>query len=126
MRTTIRHWIGWALAAALLSIVGSAAAITDSPLLQAVKQGNIAVARSLLNQRMDVNQTQPDGTTTLAWAAQRDDLEMAELLIRAGAKVNAANDYGATPLWIACSNGSAAMVDKLLKAGADAGVQLLS
>jgi ankyrin repeat protein len=110
----------------LLSISCFAAATTDSPLLQAVKQGNTAVVRSLLNQRIDVDQTQPDGTTTLAWAAQRDDLEMADLLIRAGAKVNAANDYGATPLWIACSNGNTAMVEKLLKAGADATVQLVS
>jgi ankyrin repeat protein len=126
MRTTVRRLIGWCIGPLLSIAAGYAASSTDSPLVQAVKQGNTAVVRSLLNQHIDVNQTQPDGTTTLAWAAQRDDPEMADVLIRAGAKVNAANDYGATPLWIACSNGNTAMVEKLLKAGADATVQLIS
>ena len=126
MRTTIRRLSGWSMAACLLSIAGLAAARTDPPLVEAVKQGNIAVVRSLLNQHIDVNAMQADGTTTFAWAAQLDDLEIAELLIRAGAKVNAANDYGATPLWIACANGNSVMIEKLLKAGADPSVQLVS
>ena len=110
----------------LLSVVCFGTPRTDYPLIEAARLGNIAAVRSLLTQRVDVNAPQADGTTALAWAAERDDLEMAELLIRAGAKVNAANDYGATPLWIACSNGSAAMAEKLLKAGANPSVQLAS
>ena len=87
MRTTIRR-LGGCCMASLLSIASFAATITDSPLVEAVKQRNTAVVRTLLNQHIDVNGTQPDGTTALAWAAQRDDLEIADLLIRAGAKVN--------------------------------------
>jgi ankyrin repeat protein len=112
--------------ASLLSIACFAAVRTDLPLLEAVKQGNKEAVRSLLNEHTDVNTPQPDGTTALAWAAERADLEMAELLIRAGAKVNAANDYGATPLWLACTDGNAAMVEKLLNAGADPNLRLLS
>jgi len=122
---TIRRFIGWYLTG-LLSLIPVAFARADFPLIEAARQGNIAAVRSLLTQRLDVNAPQADGTTALAWAAERDDLEMADLLIRAGAKVNTANDYGASPLWIACSNASTAMVEKLLKAGADPSAPLAS
>ncbi len=65
------------------------------------------------------NKTEPDGTTALHWAAQRNDVESAEKLIRAGADVKAANRYGVTPLQMAATNGSAAMIEKLLAAGAN-------
>src|SRR6266700_2995046 len=110
---------GLLLAVALVAITSFAAVAADVPLVEAVKQGNASLVRSLLDQHVDVNMPQADGTTALGWAAQQDDVETAELLIRAGAKVNAANDYGATPLWMACANGNAAMVETLLKAGAD-------
>ena len=97
----------------------SLAAAADLRLVEAAKQGDKEVVRSLLKQRADVNTRQADGTTALAWAAYRDDLETAELLIGAGANANAANDTGVTPLSLACTNGSAAMVERLLKAGAD-------
>ena len=104
---TIRRLIAWCVWG-VISVPGFAAARTDFPLIEAAKQGNLAAVRSLLTQRVDVNAPQANGTTALAWAAERDDLEMADLLIRAGANLNAANDYGATPLWIGCSNANAA------------------
>src|ERR1051326_1016639 len=100
----MRRMAPWLLTLLLLS--GSLSAAADLPLVEAVKQGNKEAVRSLLNQHIDVNMPQPDGTTALAWAAERADLGMAELLIRAGANVNAANDYGATPLWLACTDGN--------------------
>jgi ankyrin repeat protein len=117
---------GWLLALPLFSIAGFASTSIDLPLVEAVKQGNTALVRSLLDQHIDVNVPQTDGTTALAWAAQQDDVETADLLIRAGAKVDAANDYGATPLWMACANGNAAMIETLLKAGADPSTHVLS
>ena len=75
--------------------------------------------RALLQQRVDVNTPEADGTTALHWAAHRDDLDTVDLLIRAGANVKAANRYGVTPLSLACENGNAAIVERLLKAGAD-------
>jgi uncharacterized protein len=96
------------------------------PLIDAARNADHdAVGRLLRQSKVDVNATEPDGTTALHWASYRDDGESADLLIRAGASVNAANDLGATPLWTASVNGSAAMVRRLLAAGADANAKLL-
>jgi len=99
----------------------SAATLTaaDLRLVEAAKNRDRAAVRSLLEQKVDVNASQPDGATALAWAAHWNELETADLLIRAGADVNAANDYGVTPLSLACAKGYAAMVEKLLDARAD-------
>jgi ankyrin repeat protein len=110
----------WFLVAALV------VAPDDLRLVEAVKNRDRAAARSLIEQRVNVNAAQPDGTTALAWAANRDDLETADLLIRAGAKVSLANEYGVTPLSLACTNRSAPMVERLLKAGADPNAALWS
>ena len=66
-----------------------------------------------------MNVAEPDGTTALHWAADRDDLPIVDLLIAAGANVKAANRYGVTPLYSAAVNGNAAMIERLLTAGAD-------
>ena len=97
----------------------SLAAAADTRLADAAKQGDKQAVSALLKQHADVNGSQPDGATAIAWASYRDDLELADLLLAAGANVNRANDYGVTPLLLACNNRSAAMVDKLLKAGAN-------
>jgi ankyrin repeat protein len=103
----------------LLSAVGLLGAGPDVRLAEAAKKMDRAAIRALLEQRLDVNAAQVDGTTPLHWAAHQDDLETAELLVRAGANVKAANRYGVTPLSLACTNGNGAMVELLLKAGAD-------
>ena len=56
-------------------------------------------------QQPKVQSVEPDGTTPLHRAAQRNDLDTAERLVRTGANVNAANRYGVTPLSLACVNG---------------------
>ena len=103
----------------LFSVAGFAAPESDLRLVEAAEKGNTAAVRALLGQRVDVNLSQADGTTALAWAVHRDDAETADLLIRAGANVNAANEYGVTPLSLACTNRNAALVSKLLEAGAN-------
>jgi uncharacterized protein len=97
----------------------AATASSDPRLAQAAKKMDKSAVRSLLDQHLDVNAAETDGTTALHWAAYKDDLETAALLIQAGANVKAANRYGVTPLSLACTNGSGPMVEKLLKAGAD-------
>jgi ankyrin repeat protein len=108
-----------------LSFLFTAAAAGDLPLIDAAKNTDHAAVRQLLQGKIDVNASEPDGTTALHWASYKDDGETADLLIRAGARVNAANDLGATPLWTASLNGSATMVRRLLDAGADPNAKLL-
>ena len=80
----------------------------------------MARLRALIEKHVDVNAPQPDGTTALHWAVDRDQPDMVQLLIRAGANVKATNRYGATPLWLASVNGNAKTIAMLLEAGADA------
>jgi ankyrin repeat protein len=97
----------------------NAAAAGDARLADAAMRSDREAIRSLLQQKVDVNATQPDGTTALHWAVRRDDLETVQLLIRTGAKVDASTRYGVTPLYLACVNGNTAMIDALLRAGAN-------
>jgi ankyrin repeat protein len=105
----------------LLSAVGIAfAGGVDAGLADAVMRSDRDTVRSLLQQKADVNATQPDGMTALHWAARQNDLETAQILIRAGAKPDTATRYAITPFYFACENGSAAMIELLLRAGVDA------
>jgi ankyrin repeat protein len=104
----------------LLSAVSlGAAGGSDVRLADAVMRAERETVRSLLQQKIDVNAAQADGTTALHWAVRRDDLETAQLLIRAGASVAVPTRYGVTPLYLASVNGNAVMIDALLRGGAD-------
>jgi ankyrin repeat protein len=105
--------------ASMLATFSAAGAANDVRLIQAVKRADASAVRTLLQQRVDVNATEPDGTTALHWAAYQNDAETAGLLIRAGANVNAATTLGITPLKLASSNANAPLVVSLLKGGAD-------
>jgi ankyrin repeat protein len=106
-----------AICAGLLAPV---AANSDLRLIDAVKHQDRAAIATLMKERVDLNATQPDGTTALHWAAYRDDAVTVEALVRAGAKANAATETGVTPLWLACTtNAGARVVRLLLDAGAN-------
>jgi ankyrin repeat protein len=105
--------------ALLLLPVVAAAAGRAVPLAEAVKQRDLTAVRALLQQHVDVNAPEPDGSTALHWAAHQGDADAVDLLLRAGANAGAANRYGATPLALAAANGHAAVVERLLKSGAD-------
>src|SRR6185295_17940518 len=104
----------------LSSLAVLSAAPVDARLAEAVKKGDKATAAALLQQKVDVNAPEIDGTTALHWAVRADDLALADKLLAGGAKVKVSNRYGVTPLYLASLNGSAPMLEKLLKAGADA------
>ena len=89
------------------------------PLVDAVKAGNREAALALVAKKADVNAAEPDGTTALHWAVQRNDLDLVTRLIRAGAKVNVKNDYGSTPMSEAAVVASAPLLEALLEAGGD-------
>ena len=96
---------------------------TGRALVDAARQGAVETVNALLEAGVGVgvDAAEPDGTTALHWAAQRDDRRVARRLIAAGARVDAANRYGVTPLALAAANGSAPLVAALLDAGADPG-----
>lgn len=104
----------------LACVVALSAPPADARLVQAVKNGDKAAAAALLQQKVDVNAPEADGTTALHWAVRADDAAMVDKLIAMGANVKVTNRYGVTPLYLASLNGSAPMLEKLLKAGADA------
>ena len=114
MRMT--HRAGWFLVLLVvslgLSVVASAeaGAAGDVPLVEAVKASDTAAVRALLEQQVDVNMPEVDGTTALHWAAYQGDLEAARLLLRAGANADAPNRYAVTPLALACGRGNAPIV----------------
>jgi uncharacterized protein len=114
----VKSYGGLVCVALLVAATGGSLAV-ETTLPEAVKNRDVARVRALLQQRVDVNAPEADGTTALHWAAHRDDLQTADLLLSAGANPGAANRYGVSPLWAACHNGSAAMVRKLVAAGAD-------
>src|SRR5688500_15909538 len=98
MRTKSIDWpvgwaaiiMGWAACVVALAATVGLAAPNTPPLIQAVRNKDIASVRTLLKQRVDVNAAQGDGATALHWAAHVDHLAIADLLIRAGARANAA------------------------------------
>lgn len=107
-----------ALAFSLAATLSAADAGNTSPLVDAVKKGDVSRVHALVAGGASVNASQADGSTPLHWAAHRDHLGAADVLLNAGANPNATNDLGVTPLWLACENGSAAVVTRLLEAGA--------
>ena len=102
----------------LVCVTGTAGA--QSRLVDAIKAGDTAGVRVLIDTRVDVNAAEADGTTPLHLAVDRDAPDIVQMLVRAGANVKAANRYGATPLWLASVNGNARTMAMLLEAGADA------
>ena len=87
--------------------------------MDAVVNEDVAAARTLLQNRADVDGTAVDGTTPLHWAVHTENTELVDLLIGAKANVRAADRYGVTPLYLACSLANIGIAELVLKAGAD-------
>jgi uncharacterized protein len=112
------------IAACLLVCATAVRAEAAASLIDAVKDGNRAGVRTLIQQKANVNAAEADGTTALHWAVRADDQELVRLLLRAGADARKANRYGITPLQLAAVNGSVTTAKALLEAGADANAVL--
>src|SRR3954447_4487128 len=69
---------------AVILVVAASASGRDLALIEAVRDGDRAAARALVEKQVDVNVASADGSTALHWAAYGDNLELADLLIRAG------------------------------------------
>ena len=97
-----------------------AVVLAGTPLVDAVKQGDVQAVRALITSGADVRQPEGDGATALHWAAHRDSVELVRLLLDAGASAQAANDLGVTPLHLASGNGNLLTIRLLLERRANA------
>jgi len=113
-----------ALCLGLILLAAAAAHAATAEVADAASRGDREAVRAALDRKADVNLPQPDGTTALHWAVEREDLELTDLLLRAGARVTVRTREGVTPLQLAAINGSAPMIDRLVKSGADPKVAL--
>jgi ankyrin repeat protein len=114
----------YVLIVVLLPPVLGLAAGRAVPIVAAARNGDIKTLRTLLARGLDVNATEPDGSTALHWAADRGDVVAVDLLLRRGANPSMANRYGVTPLALAAGGDNAAVIGLLLKAGAGPNVTL--
>lgn len=94
-----------------------------NPLLVAAKDGDLVVARLLLEYGASVDARVRSGTAALGLAARQGNAEMVRLLLSRGAPVNAFSKSGTTALMLAASCGHAEAIRALLDAGADAAVR---
>ena len=116
-----------ATAAALLSrqpsLVNSRKSNGDTPLHAAAYQGDLALARLLLERGADVNAANQGGLTPLHEAADSGRREMLELLLSRGASVSATfrndNTDRITALHVATSRGNREAAELLLNHGAE-------
>jgi len=98
------------------------AATADLRLVAAAQKRDKKTVEQLLQQHVDVNARQADGSTALAWAVHWDDVDTAVMLIRAGADVNLGNVLGVTPLMLASLNANAAIAAKIFESQPDVNV----
>ncbi len=95
-----------------------------SPLHMAVRDGETAVVKRLLDQGENVNAASSvNGATPLIQAATNGHDQIVAALLDAGAAVNTTDRLDATALMYASSNGYIAIVNNLLRRGADVNIQ---
>jgi ankyrin repeat protein len=119
LKTTFTRFLLILLAIAGTFVFAASFQAADNALLSAVKKGDSATVRRLLQQGSSPNIASADGSTALHWAVEADDPELIRILLAAGANAKSANRYGMTPLHLAAVNGNASVIGDLLKAGAD-------
>jgi ankyrin repeat protein len=92
-----------------------------TPLLLALQEGHMEVAKLLLAKGAEINakDSDDDDKTPLHWAAQHDHIDVAKLLLANHADVNAKDVGGYTPLLWAAQKNYLDMAGLLLAGGAE-------
>jgi ankyrin repeat protein len=116
-RSVCSAWL--TVAGLVLALPVASRAQGDLRLVEAVRAGDLAVARTLMAAGVDINVAQPDGTTALHWAVHNGTVALTDDLLRAGARVNVRNSFGVSPLAEAAVIGSTEIIAALLRAGAN-------
>jgi len=97
--------------------------VNQEVFFQAVKSGDYAEVKRLIEEGADVNAQNNDGWTALMWATHYGYPEFAKLLIDKGADINAQNNKGLTALGTASVRGKTKAAKLLIEEGADINVQ---
>jgi len=90
-----------------------------TPLFVAVDNGNVEMARMLLNLGAKVNARDSQRQTPLMRLDDDSNAQMVELLLQFGAKIDLEDKEGNTALILAAENAEAEVVEALLKGGPD-------
>lgn len=90
-----------------------------TPLHHAAVNGDVKIAKSLIDKRADIDARNRDGYTPLHYAAAYGCVEIAEYLVVNEANVNAQDKAEYTPLCHALANDKKELVKLLIKHGAD-------
>lgn len=85
----------------------------------AVKSGNLALARQLIDRGADPDVAEELGITPLMLAVGAGNSSMAELLLDKGADLNRRDDSGATALYWAIKEGHKNLIERLILRGAE-------
>ena len=93
--------------------------LTNTPLIEAVKNGELSRVKDVIDSGADVNQPGEQGWTPLNWAAGKGNLELVTFLVENGADVFATGRDQRTPYMIALAAGHAEVV-KFLRQAEDA------
>ncbi len=89
------------------------------PLLRAVRHGNYAAVKKMLENGADVNLVQHGEGTPLTMSIRSGELKIAQLLMEKGANPNLGTESDGHPLWLAARKGDVALVQLLISKGAD-------
>ena len=104
--------------AVFLMCIGSAAALAG-PLHDVTRAGDVAQARSLIEDGADLNALGEDGETPLTIAVLGRHEALAGLLIDRGADIRARNSGGFTPLHAAAYSNAVGLAERLIDLGID-------
>ncbi len=90
-----------------------------TPLMKASWDGELEIARFLIDSGADVNAVDDTAETPLFSAVKRDRVDIVQLLVDRSAKVNVKSSYQFSPVTTVAAAGNAEILKILVKAGGD-------
>jgi ankyrin repeat protein len=92
--------------------------------MKAAWEGELEIAKYLIDKGANVNYSNQDKETPLYQAIGREQIDLVRLLLEKGAKVDVADVYGFTPLHKAASAGNVEIVKLLVSAKANLNAEM--